>query len=255
MEKAIRGIARLEYPRVVTAVVVNDAPTTTARCLCRVYSFFFSSRRRHTRFDCDWSSDVCSSDLASLSHVRGAVNLRNRCAFRGIAIVDRLLKMVSSERIRTSFLFRTLQRASAAAEERLRPAVAPSAIFQDRIRSAGAPVNKIFLFVNHEDHKIEVEPIAPFEMARRLAFLVQHELSPLLQHYSAYRFAFPSRRNEFLEDVAESSCETLARALMGKETYVVRLPYPHMFPELYQAMQPFCKSVPAAVGESVCAVG
>src|SRR5256886_6476819 len=27
------------------------------------YVFFFSSRRRHTRFDCDWSSDVCSSDL------------------------------------------------------------------------------------------------------------------------------------------------------------------------------------------------
>src|SRR2546430_3544120 len=34
---------------------------------CRTIShcviFFFSSRRRHTRFDCDWSSDVCSSDL------------------------------------------------------------------------------------------------------------------------------------------------------------------------------------------------
>src|SRR5216683_6497604 len=26
--------------------------------------FFFSSRRRHTRSDRDWSSDVCSSDLA-----------------------------------------------------------------------------------------------------------------------------------------------------------------------------------------------
>ena len=26
--------------------------------------FFFSSRRRHTRYQCDWSSDVCSSDLA-----------------------------------------------------------------------------------------------------------------------------------------------------------------------------------------------
>src|SRR5438093_5105014 len=25
--------------------------------------FFFSSRRRHTRLDSDWSSDVCSSDL------------------------------------------------------------------------------------------------------------------------------------------------------------------------------------------------
>src|SRR2546430_4523576 len=28
-----------------------------------VFFVFFSSRRRHTRFDCDWSSDVCSSDL------------------------------------------------------------------------------------------------------------------------------------------------------------------------------------------------
>src|SRR5260370_28600600 len=27
--------------------------------------FFFSSRRRHTRFKCDWSSDVCSSDLSA----------------------------------------------------------------------------------------------------------------------------------------------------------------------------------------------
>src|SRR5690606_37811490 len=29
--------------------------------------FFFSSRRRHTRFSRDWSSDVCSSDLRSRS--------------------------------------------------------------------------------------------------------------------------------------------------------------------------------------------
>src|SRR2546430_17604454 len=29
--------------------------------------FFFSSRRRHTRFDCDWSSDVCSSDLVCVA--------------------------------------------------------------------------------------------------------------------------------------------------------------------------------------------
>src|SRR5690606_39819952 len=28
--------------------------------------FFFSSRRRHTRFSRDWSSDVCSSDLGGV---------------------------------------------------------------------------------------------------------------------------------------------------------------------------------------------
>src|SRR5689334_24846065 len=39
--------------------------------MCRVVVFFllfffFSSRRRHTRWNCDWSSDVCSSDLNGL---------------------------------------------------------------------------------------------------------------------------------------------------------------------------------------------
>src|SRR5206468_6994096 len=53
-----------------------------------VLFFFFSSRRRHTRSDRDWSSDVCSSDLkeiaggpwirasAAQSPCRGALELR-----------------------------------------------------------------------------------------------------------------------------------------------------------------------------------
>src|SRR5438034_4964425 len=35
----------------------------TASVVCLLFFFFFSSRRRHTRSLCDWSSDVCSSDL------------------------------------------------------------------------------------------------------------------------------------------------------------------------------------------------
>src|SRR2546429_4150920 len=37
---------------------------STARARARSFVFFFSSRRRHTRCSRDWSSDVCSSDLA-----------------------------------------------------------------------------------------------------------------------------------------------------------------------------------------------
>src|SRR6266568_5341293 len=33
-----------------------------------MFFFFFSSRRRHTRWNCDWSSDVCSSDLFGLAY-------------------------------------------------------------------------------------------------------------------------------------------------------------------------------------------
>src|SRR5690606_34450426 len=39
--------------------IENNLNTDVCMCV-----FFFSSRRRHTRFSRDWSSDVCSSDLA-----------------------------------------------------------------------------------------------------------------------------------------------------------------------------------------------
>src|SRR5690606_40346443 len=44
---------------------------------CIFISFFFSSRRRHTRFSRDWSSDVCSSDLKQGN--------RLLCFFNGLA--------------------------------------------------------------------------------------------------------------------------------------------------------------------------
>src|SRR5689334_24611369 len=44
-----------------------------------IKSFFFSSRRRHTSWNCDWSSDVCSSDLLGAAGRHGA---RRRAAGR-----------------------------------------------------------------------------------------------------------------------------------------------------------------------------
>src|SRR6266480_6042807 len=52
--------------------------------------FFFSSRRRHTRLTCDWSSDVCSSDLRLLVRavpVGGVVDVLGRAVDRVVAAV------------------------------------------------------------------------------------------------------------------------------------------------------------------------
>src|SRR3989449_8638718 len=42
------------------------------------FFFFFSSRRRHTRCSRDWSSDVCSSDLAEQGGARWSSEARSR---------------------------------------------------------------------------------------------------------------------------------------------------------------------------------
>src|SRR2546430_14927993 len=61
--------------------------------------FFFSSRRRHTRFDCDWSSDVCSSDLFSAHDLRTlpALSVAKR-RFRVILFLAFLLRQFFSRR-------------------------------------------------------------------------------------------------------------------------------------------------------------
>src|SRR3989440_6294551 len=56
--------------------------------LCFSFFFFFSSRRRHTRSDRDWSSDVCSSDLHGITLREGVYvavtgpNLETRAEYR-----------------------------------------------------------------------------------------------------------------------------------------------------------------------------
>src|SRR6266571_5421039 len=44
-------------------IAASCASRSGAYSGCAASGVFFSSRRRHTRLTCDWSSDVCSSDL------------------------------------------------------------------------------------------------------------------------------------------------------------------------------------------------
>src|SRR5262249_59342796 len=53
--------------------------------------FFFSSRRRHTRLVSDWSSDVCSSDLAPASSSDSTATPTRTKLLVGVAVLSLLL--------------------------------------------------------------------------------------------------------------------------------------------------------------------
>src|SRR5437762_9351229 len=74
--------------------------------------FFFSSRRRHTRYIGDWSSDVCSSDLLSLS-AHEKVRVARKLDELGIHLIEagfpasnpkeqELFELLASERFETA---------------------------------------------------------------------------------------------------------------------------------------------------------
>src|SRR6266480_2692799 len=52
------------------------------------YVFFFSSRRRHTRLTCDWSSDVCSSDLGGAQRRRPTASVNLVTVHDGFTLAD-----------------------------------------------------------------------------------------------------------------------------------------------------------------------
>src|SRR5467141_4586249 len=94
-----------------------------------IFFFFFSSRRRHTRFKCDWSSDVCSSDLAAKA-MTGVVIVRDG-DFVGVAapsahVAQRALDAIHAQwkevpQISSKEIFSYLkQNAAARSEDRFR---------------------------------------------------------------------------------------------------------------------------------------
>src|SRR5205814_6946986 len=75
------------------------------------FSFFFSSRRRHTRCLSDWSSDVCSSDLMTISKVNFFYG-RKQTLFdvsMGIA-TNKVTSLIGPSGCGKSTLLRTLNR-------------------------------------------------------------------------------------------------------------------------------------------------
>src|SRR5260370_5237670 len=76
----------------------------TALPLSALTSFFFTRRRRQTRFKCDWSSDVCSSDLECVE-ARRSTEAEGRCDLGGRSVL-RLRCFGELRRTRAPWRFR-----------------------------------------------------------------------------------------------------------------------------------------------------
>src|SRR5699024_11587605 len=67
-------------------------------CCFLTVSFFFSSRRRHTRSKRDWSSDVCSSDLTSAHQDYIEESFTDGFAVVEEAVIGKVDPTISTER-------------------------------------------------------------------------------------------------------------------------------------------------------------
>jgi hypothetical protein len=122
--------------------------------------------------------------------------------------------------------------------------VEPKAIFGDRCGHLTGHPDKIFIGIVHSDERVLIEPAEPATVADQLACAMEFELTSLMSHYRAFKFACPGMRNEFLEKVHHLLRDALRQALAAKEVYTLYHPYPVSFRDLFQVMRSFLESAP-----------
>ncbi len=198
--------------------------------------------------------ELSPSHLETVPDVRRAIKRQRRWGFEGLRHLGRMQGTLG-EKINGAFPASMLHRAISAVQRRVLPKVSPQAIFGSRVGSLVAKPEKVFLLISHDDSCVEVRPTPPVEMARRIAHMTQYEQSKFMEHYLAFKFAFPAAKNVFVEESPTHQYELLSRALMAKETYIVWHPHPVNFSVLYEKIKPFCESTTNVQNEAVCVLG
>jgi hypothetical protein len=189
--------------------------------------------------------EVSSRHLAVMPSLRQKMTFDEK--FR-VAVVGGLCKFLDPLpgcTSASSFAARARRKAATALDRMGRVRMAPHRAFGDQINLCAATPAKIFILMSHEGANIEVERASLSETVPRLVVASLQEQKALAEHYRAFKFAFPAKTNPFLERAKECHREILARALHGKEAFIVRHPYPVQFSDLYDALCPHCEPAPA----------
>jgi hypothetical protein len=170
----------------------------------------------------------------NLSHLQPSGG--NAGIFRLIRFLDAAQRAMPEAWLRFG-PFKLLRDGMPALRRQLNFRVEPKAVFGDRCGSLRGRPDNIFIGMVHSDERILIERADPATVADQLACAMEFELTALMSHYRAFKFAFPGIRNEYLEKVHDVLRDALRQALATKEIYMLYHPYPVSFHDLYRAMK------------------
>jgi hypothetical protein len=103
--------------------------------------------------------------------------------------------------------------------------------------TAGAPLNAVFFTMSHTSPEVEVEPETTGELVERLALMLELEYAELLATYRKFRFAFPERQSELLDNLGQRLREQLGKILMNTPAFFVYHPYPVSAEAMFGALR------------------
>lgn len=113
----------------------------------------------------------------------------------------------------------------------------PSKLFKDDKIIEKTSFDKIILAMSYDSENIIVEKISTDEVADRMLASQMYELEYFNQFYNIFKYAFPGKKNDFIENIKDTQQKLMYKLLIGKDAYVVKHPYPVSFKALFDKMK------------------
>jgi hypothetical protein len=187
---------------------------------------------------------VSAWQLPSMGAQAPRLGAQKRMVFRAVGLVDSFTSLLRRGRFARSEPVKLMHKALPALRRQLKVTRSPRAWFGEGVGPLTASADRFFLVMSHDAEDIRVEPHDAGQLAKSMVHAIEHEWRPLLEHYRGFRFAFPTRSNPRLDDLAERLETRLTVAMADKPTYRVLHPYGGPLDALFAAMQPYCRPAP-----------
>jgi hypothetical protein len=112
----------------------------------------------------------------------------------------------------------------------------PDVLFGSDRRATGVSLDVVYWMVPGDGKSIVVTDADPSDVAARMAVAHHHHRRNLLEAYWRFRYAFPERRNELIDDAEARERQLLGEALAGTRVFRVDHPKPVNLDQLAAAM-------------------
>ena len=179
--------------------------------------------------------------LRQLPAVRKRLSPSRRARVRSAAMLERLSKRAAGHSGAQHPVARALGLLDPGFHNNARVCGSPEALFGGRVAFAPAPLDVAFLATVVEDPASRVRSIEATEFAARIVRSLASERRALTAAYTSFRFAFPERRSEAIDQASDAEEALLERALAACPTYALEHPKPLVLQDLYDVALPLCE--------------
>jgi len=164
------------------------------------------------------------------------IGLVNKLIFSTISILEAINNISIKLKLDKTFPFKLLSQGLPHLRKLLKIRKSSEDLFKDKIRNGMIKLDSIVLALSQESNEIVAKECEPEEIIKRMIHSNDYEQLPFFEFYKAFKYAFPERNNEFLDNIKNIHSGLLLNALERKKSFKILHPYPVSFEALFSKL-------------------